>query len=411
MTVGQRIAQKRKELGLSQESLGEKLGVSRQAIYKWESDTALPEVEKLIALSRIFSVPVGWLLGVEETSPERPAAGGELTEEQLRMVQEIVDRYLAARPAPELPPRRRKWPWVLAGLVLVIVFASLFSRLNELKQQYNNLNSSIYNVTENINWEVNSIAQRVEEVLKSQNALTADYGSALVGADLAANMVTFRVWATPKSYTPGMQVQFAADNGVQTVAQPGTEGEGRQFSAEVTCELTDEIVLSVCFLRGENEETQRLETYNYLYSGSFPTLYLTFPLWFSAEGDVLKPDVTDLGLDHLFDLGKDFGNGQQAIPVSIRVGLFKDRELMLWYRETQRTVILNGEETLETVWERMEEIPLERGHIYCKAVIITDQFGRERVYAEDAIEFRDEEGAWGMVRDNVYTHDPADWTY
>ena len=42
MTVGQRIAQKRKELDLSQEGLGERLGVSRQAIYKWESDAALP---------------------------------------------------------------------------------------------------------------------------------------------------------------------------------------------------------------------------------------------------------------------------------------------------------------------------------------------------------------------------------
>lgn len=37
MTLGQRTAQKRKELGLSQEALGERLGVSRQSIYKWES--------------------------------------------------------------------------------------------------------------------------------------------------------------------------------------------------------------------------------------------------------------------------------------------------------------------------------------------------------------------------------------
>ena len=51
MTIGQRIAQKRKELGLSQEALGSKLGVSRQSIYKWEADSALPEVDKLIALS------------------------------------------------------------------------------------------------------------------------------------------------------------------------------------------------------------------------------------------------------------------------------------------------------------------------------------------------------------------------
>ena len=93
MTVGQRIAQKRKELGLSQEGLGDKLGVSRQAIYKWESDASLPEVEKLVALSRIFSVPVGWLLG-EEEHPAGQADGqsAELTEAQIKMVQEIADR-------------------------------------------------------------------------------------------------------------------------------------------------------------------------------------------------------------------------------------------------------------------------------------------------------------------------------
>lgn len=40
MTIGQRIAQKRKELNLSQEALGEQLGVSRQSIYKWESEVS-----------------------------------------------------------------------------------------------------------------------------------------------------------------------------------------------------------------------------------------------------------------------------------------------------------------------------------------------------------------------------------
>lgn len=40
MTTGQRIAQKRKELNLSQEALGEALGVSRQSISKWESEVS-----------------------------------------------------------------------------------------------------------------------------------------------------------------------------------------------------------------------------------------------------------------------------------------------------------------------------------------------------------------------------------
>ena len=95
MTVGQRIAQKRKRLGLSQEALGERLGVSRQAIYKWESDAALPEIEKLVNLSREFSVSVDWLLG--EENGDRDGRKEELTPQQLRMVEEIVERYLNAR--------------------------------------------------------------------------------------------------------------------------------------------------------------------------------------------------------------------------------------------------------------------------------------------------------------------------
>lgn len=94
MTIGERISQKRKELGLSQESLGEKLGISRQAIYKWESDSALPEIDKLVALSRLYGVSVGWLLGVEDTPAK--ADSGELTEKELQTVDEIVSRYLEA---------------------------------------------------------------------------------------------------------------------------------------------------------------------------------------------------------------------------------------------------------------------------------------------------------------------------
>ena len=95
MTLGERIAQKRKELGLSQEALGEKLCVSRQSIYKWESDTALPEIEKLVALSALFEVSVGWLLGVEaETEAPEEEDDGQLNETQIKMVEECKDCLL-----------------------------------------------------------------------------------------------------------------------------------------------------------------------------------------------------------------------------------------------------------------------------------------------------------------------------
>ena len=68
MTLGQRIQELRKRAGLSQEGLGEALGVTRQAVSKWESDNGIPELDTLIAMSRLFGVTIGQLLGVEEAA-------------------------------------------------------------------------------------------------------------------------------------------------------------------------------------------------------------------------------------------------------------------------------------------------------------------------------------------------------
>lgn len=80
MTLGTRIAQQRKKLGLSQEALGQRMGVSRQAISKWEADAAVPEIDKLIVLSRLFEVSVGWLLGIDESPAETDTWSGSLGE-------------------------------------------------------------------------------------------------------------------------------------------------------------------------------------------------------------------------------------------------------------------------------------------------------------------------------------------
>lgn len=73
MTLGQRISEYRKKLGISQEELGARLGVSRQAVSKWETDIASPDMENLLALSREFGISVAELTATpEEMSPEPP---------------------------------------------------------------------------------------------------------------------------------------------------------------------------------------------------------------------------------------------------------------------------------------------------------------------------------------------------
>ena len=79
-TLGRRIQEARKAAGLSQESLGERLGVSRQAVSKWERNEAMPEAEKLVRISRQFGVSTDYLLLEELEEPETasttaPAAG------------------------------------------------------------------------------------------------------------------------------------------------------------------------------------------------------------------------------------------------------------------------------------------------------------------------------------------------
>jgi len=62
MTLGQRIQMCRKRRGLSQEQLGEQIGVSRQAVSKWEQDTARPDLDKIVALSQLFELTADELL-------------------------------------------------------------------------------------------------------------------------------------------------------------------------------------------------------------------------------------------------------------------------------------------------------------------------------------------------------------
>lgn len=62
MILAEKIQNLRKKHNMSQESLAEKCGVSRQSISKWEADIALPEVDKLLLLSKIFSVSIDYLL-------------------------------------------------------------------------------------------------------------------------------------------------------------------------------------------------------------------------------------------------------------------------------------------------------------------------------------------------------------
>ena len=71
MTFGQKLQTLRKEKGISQEKLADRLGVSRQAVSKWELDATLPETENIIKIRNIFNVSFDYLM--DENINERKA--------------------------------------------------------------------------------------------------------------------------------------------------------------------------------------------------------------------------------------------------------------------------------------------------------------------------------------------------
>lgn len=429
MTTGQKIAARRKELELSQEALGDKLGVSRQTVYKWESDISLPDIDKLVALSRLFQVPVGWLLGVEE-EPEPQSV--DFSPEQLKLLEEILGRYQRAEPeelsegqrkqVEELvgrpPKKRRRWPWVLAVLVIAVGGWTLFQRLDQMEQQYYDLANSVGNITYSVNSQIGSITDRVEEVLKAQNDLTADYGTQLVSADLASNTGTFSLRAVPKTYTPGMSVIFLADNGEETLEFPAQEGENGTFTGEAACTLTDTITLSAVFVTGDTRQTQLLDQYVDLYSDSLPQIDVNSLL------SIFEVEEYDQG-DGSFVIPEEYvtvSDGQNGSSVSavweqlgvsqlrkVEVGLFYNEKLVKWLTPCQKPSNYKGFEDED--FYRLDPVTLtmEEGDVLEIAARGTDQYGRQWVALGGAFQVKDGE----LTHPDSYAifSDPAHWDF
>ena len=92
--IANRLQKLRKEKGFSQEELADALGISRQAVSKWERAEASPDTDNLICLAKLYNVSLDSLLDTDETIEE-------LKEEQKEKAEEARDREYKEEKEPE----------------------------------------------------------------------------------------------------------------------------------------------------------------------------------------------------------------------------------------------------------------------------------------------------------------------
>ena len=236
LTIGQRIARERKKLNISQVGLATRLDVSRQAISKWESDAAIPEIDKLISLSRLFGVSVGWLLGVEDPASPQEAT---FSEDHYKILEELVKKYQTP-PKPHLTV----FHYLFAIGASLLIFLFLYGATSRLEKHILMYDASIAELDRRL------------EALEALPQITGTPGQLLAGYSFDLYPLT-----TTKS-THRVKVTFSAvphvwgqeDTGYLCISGGGDtrepvraacSWENGRLTAEVTLDVADGYAL--CF--------------------------------------------------------------------------------------------------------------------------------------------------------------------
>ena len=225
MTLGQNIQTARKAKGMSQEVLAEKIGVSRQALGKWEKDTALPGLDNLQALAAELGTGVDALLGAQAESPEAPA----VTLDALRDL-------LAARDAEE---KRRRRLWGGAAGAAFLVLAGLLAgtalqyerQIDALNQNYAAIQASYAAQQADLSAQISELQDAVrmgETTVLDWRWLPADK----LHRDAAGSWMPVQVQITPRTAAEGTSARLAVRCADDTQLYDMTAAPDGSFAAD-----------------------------------------------------------------------------------------------------------------------------------------------------------------------------------
>ena len=225
-TIGQRILALRRAAGMSQEALAAAVGVSRQALGKWEADQSLPGLDNLLTLAEALHTSCDELLtGHPAPVAESPAPA---------LSPEGMQALLDAREVRET--RRRRVGLAAGGGVALVLAAALLGvglyaghRMDDLQSRIDRVNGQVAGMQSTLQAQVDSMTNQVQTMLDEQNSLAAGESHSYSDweSDTRTLLLTARV--TAKQSVPGASARL-----IVTATYP------TDTHSAVTLEMTDE---------------------------------------------------------------------------------------------------------------------------------------------------------------------------
>lgn len=320
MKLCENLQRLRRQAGMSQEALAEKLGVSRQAVSKWESGAAVPELEKLADLADIFSIRLDELLGLSASDAaadqarnagQSAAAGYDQAafQDQLRSIAAASNAQMAAHYR-----RLTAAVGVTAAALFLVFFLAVSVRLSRWQQDYQSELSRLHGIVSTLQSQLYTLQEPQDE--PSGFFLSSD--CVITQFSPTAQTATLRLSATPREFSndPSSLPRFIlrADGWSQSV-DAVYDASAHTCTAQADVPLTSRLEISFVFTTEAG--TERIEPVDTLrglyrlsqfeivptYDGSYSRFNLENALsfrvtpraeifWYASEafeGEPLKP--------------------------------------------------------------------------------------------------------------------------
>ena len=268
MELYEKLYELRRASGMSQEELAEKLGVSRQAVSKWESGATQPELSKLIELSKLYSVSVDELLSLEHAKPEQDAAESPVQSNAEKAPAEKLSFRDFCIQHKKIIGGAAVAAMALAALIAVGVHYN--NRINSLSMQVNDLRSQLYNVQNNLSNQIAGISNNVSDILARESSLISQYSYEVKSVNLKKQECTLAFSLLPKTISENTIVNIGVIDrssssplssvGPSVYNVPLMQDGFGYLHGSVTVPLSDELGVNVNFMTNGETQSQELDT-------------------------------------------------------------------------------------------------------------------------------------------------------